>query len=165
VACLLLAAGACGIAVPDGAAVVAPGGAGTAQAMSAGERQWALRMFDLVNQARLAADLPPLSWHEGAAEVAYAHSYDMDARNYRDHVDPDGIGPGARLEAAGIDAVTFGENIAWGYTDPESAMEGLMQSPGHRSNILYEGYTHVGIGVHTGSADGPFWTQDFLTLP
>jgi uncharacterized protein YkwD len=42
-------------------------------------------------------------------------------------------------------------------------MDALMASPGHRANILHDGWTHVGIGVHDDPA-GPWWTQVFLRI-
>ena len=129
--------------------------------MSDAELAMAIDVLDLVNQERQAAGLGPLIWHEGASEVAYLHSLDMDVRDYFDHTNPDGELPWDRLTDAGIDWSRAGENIAWGYSSPQAVMSGWMGSSGHRANILSESFTHVGIGVHD---DGfsIWWTQVFL---
>lgn len=129
--------------------------------MSEDERALALEVLDIVNAERSAAGLPALSWHEGAAEVAYLHSLDMDVRDFFDHTNPDGQLPWDRLDEAGIGWSAVGENIARGYGSPTSVMDAWMNSSGHRANILNGTFTHVGIGVHD---DGLtiWWTQLFL---
>ncbi len=119
----------------------------------------------LVNQVRAEYDLAPVQWHEGAAAVALAHSKDMRDRDFFDHVNPDGLDAGDRLTAAGVEFSGWGENIARGYLTPESVMEGWMNSPGHRANILSEHWTHLGIGVTAPVTPGPWWTQNFLRVP
>jgi len=162
---VLLTTAGCGAADlggGDSVSAVAPGGGGGPQAMSAGERAWAMEIFSRVNAERAAFDLPDLVWDESAATAAYAHSWDMDARDYFDHVSPDGLDAGDRMEAAGVEWVAYGENIAMGYQNPSEVVAAWMQSPGHRANILNPSFTHVGVGIHSGPADGPWWTQDFF---
>ena len=130
--------------------------------MSDQERAHALRVLELTNRERTSRGLPALAWDDGAAGVAYAHSLDMDVRNFFDHTNPDGELPWDRLEADGITYSTAGENIAWGYPSPEAVMDGWMNSDGHRANILRTSFTRLGVGVHVGS-DGVYWTQVFFT--
>ena len=68
----------------------------------------------------------------------------------------------ARLRAAGVDWASYGENIAVGQSTPQDVMVAWMNSDGHRRNILDPGFTHLGVGVHTASAGGPWWTQNFI---
>lgn len=139
-----------------------PGGAGTVGLMSTGERAWALEALERVNGVRTANDLAPLAWDEAAARAAYEHSWDMDLRQYFDHVNPDGKDPGDRLTEAGVAWTLVGENIARGHPDPAAVVQGWLESPAHRANLLTPAYTRVGIGVHTGPAEGPWWTQDLF---
>ena len=120
--------------------------------------------LDLVNDERAAAGLPPIAWADDVAEVAYHHSYDMDQRDYFSHTNPDGLGPGGRLSAAGVSYSSAGENIFWAswHASAAEAMEAWMNSSGHRANILRTGWTEMGIGVHQG-AGGSWWTQVFVT--
>lgn len=119
----------------------------------------------LVNEVRATYGLSELEWHADAAAVALAHSEDMDARNFFSHTNPDGQDPGDRLAEAEIELTGWGENIAGGYLTPESVMEGWMNSPGHRDNILNPMWTHLGVGVTHPTYPGPYWTQNFLRVP
>jgi uncharacterized protein YkwD len=138
-----------------------PPGGGSGSGMSEGERAWAVAVFDLVNQERVNAGVAPLIWDEAATGVAYAHSVDMQVRNFFDHTNPSGQSPGDRLTQAGIAWTACGENIAMGYGSPASVMNAWMNSPGHRSNILHPMFTHLGVGVHA-PGSGPWWTQNFV---
>lgn len=139
-----------------------PGGGSGGPTMSAGELDWAMQVLDLVNQERTRVGVAPLQWLDGAAEAAYLHSLDMDLRNFFSHTNPDDIGPAQRLTNQGVEWTAAGENIARGYPTPGSVMSAWMDSSGHRANILSPYYTHLGVGVHIGGDDGPWWTQDFV---
>ena len=118
-------------------------------------------VFLLTNIERDREGLPPLEWDDEAAAVALGHSQDMSDRSFFDHVNPDGMGPGDRIAAAGLSVRGWAENIAMGYPTPEAVTAGWMNSPGHRANILLTWTTHMGIGVAYGPG-GPYWTQVFL---
>ena len=134
---------------------------GSGQAMSAGERAWAMQVLGIVNQERQNAGLNALAWDEEAAQAAYDHCVDMDVRGFFAHDNPDGQIPGQRMTAAGVSWSTWGENIARGQPNPAAVMNAWMNSSGHRANILYPAFTHLGVGVHD-SSGGPWWTQDFF---
>lgn len=137
-----------------------PGDPGT---MSSGERAYADEVLRLVNVQRASNGLPALAWHEEAAQVAYEHDVDMDARNFFSHINPDGDSPLDRVVAAGISGFgSVGENIARGQSSPAHVMSDWMNSTGHRANILNAGYTHLGVGVH--ASGDIWWTQVFLSL-
>lgn len=142
-----------------------PGGAPNtgSTTMPAASEALAREVLDLLNDERADEGLGPLVLHIDASDVAYDHCVDMDVRDYFSHTNPDGESPGDRLAAAGVSHSGWGENIAWGYRTPEAVMVGWMNSPGHRGNILNDGWTHVGIGVHDGPG-GPWWTQVFLRI-
>ncbi|PRQ05847.1 Cysteine-rich secretory protein family protein [Enhygromyxa salina] len=124
--------------------------------------------FDLLNELREARGLPILAWDEGAAMVAKAHSEDMAANGFVGHVSPKTGDASARFSRAGIVGTVVRENVARGY-GPKGIHESLMNSPGHRANLVAADVTHVGIGVVFGepestAADAPrpvFLTQNF----
>jgi uncharacterized protein YkwD len=91
--------------------------------------------------------------------AARAHSKDMRVRNYFEHNSPDGATPWDRIKADGY-SQPGAENIAMGYATAQAVVDGWMNSPGHRANILNCKLKAVGIGVEYGSG-GPWWTQDF----
>src|SRR5690242_7251780 len=104
------------------------------------------RMLDLVNQERAAAGLRPLAPDPELTEVARQHSADMFARGYFAHDTPEGLNPFDRMRAANVHFLTAGENLALAPT-LSVAHTGLMNSPGHRENILRPQFGRVGIGI------------------
>lgn len=122
--------------------------------------------FDLVNQERVNEGLEPLLMDESVRTVGRAHSRDMAARDFFDHVNPDGDGPAERLHDAGISYTLMGENIAWSnYPNPiTTVVDAWMDSPGHQANILHAGFTHTGMGVAADGSGGYYFTQDFVTF-
>jgi uncharacterized protein YkwD len=118
------------------------------------------QMLELVNQERAAAGLGPLAFDPELLPVARAHSVDMFARGYFSHHTPEGLSPFDRIRAAGVNFRTAGENLALAPTLP-IAHSGLMNSPGHRANILRPEFGRVGIGVMDGGIRGLMVTQKF----
>lgn len=114
------------------------------------------RMFDLVNQDRAAAGLPPLEIDMRLVRAARIKSQDMKDQGYFAHTSPDGTTPWDLMKAQGVTYRTAGENIAMGFTNSDAAEKGFMNSPGHRANILNKDFNHVGIGIV-----GNYYTQEF----
>lgn len=115
-----------------------------------------MRIHEEVNAYRQSNGLDPLTFSDELAAVARDHSQDMNERDYFSHMSPEGDGPGDRLADAGIDCNSWAENIAYEF-DPsfseedadsvaESIVNGWINSPGHRRNILGD-YDEEGIGV------------------
>ncbi|MBI2405449.1 CvpA family protein [Candidatus Microgenomates bacterium] len=118
------------------------------------------QMFALVNKERRERGIPELVWDQKIVIVARAHSRDMWERRYFSHVDPDGKSPGDRLEQGGVNFTYAGENLALAPTT-QLAHQGLMNSEGHRRNILDPSFRRVGIGVIDGGVYGKMFTQNF----
>jgi uncharacterized protein YkwD/uncharacterized membrane protein required for colicin V production len=117
-------------------------------------------MLKLLNNERRKRGLKPLKLDEQLRQVARRHSRDMLARGYFAHESPEGRTPFDRLKSAGIDYGAAGENLALA-PDVETAHRGLMESPGHRANILRREYGRVGIGAIRASPYGVMFTQVF----
>jgi len=118
------------------------------------------RMLELVNQERVASGLKPLASDPELTEVARRHSVDMFSRGYFAHDTPEGRDPFDRMRAANVRFVTAGENLALAPT-VQVAHRGLMNSPGHRANILYPQFGRVGIGILDGGIHGLMISQEF----
>jgi uncharacterized protein YkwD len=118
------------------------------------------QMLQLVNQERAAQGLGPLRTDPELAAVARAHSRDMFARGYFSHVTPEGKDPFDRIRQAQVRYITAGENLALAPT-LQQAHQGLMNSPGHRANILRPAFGRVGIGIVDGGMRGQMVTQNF----
>lgn len=114
----------------------------------------------LVNAERAKSGCGAMTLNSKLGKAAQGHSDDMAERDFFDHTNPDGEGPGDRVTAAGYRWSTYGENIAAGQGTPAAVMDSWMKSSGHRANILNCSFKEIGIGYRQGSG-GPWWTQNF----
>jgi uncharacterized protein YkwD len=127
----------------------------------------------LLNLERGASSLPALSEQAQLTQASAAYSADMVARQFFEHVSPDGKTLVNRLTATGFlgTASTWavGENIAWGtgsLATPRSIVVAWMNSAGHRANILEPMFREIGLGIALGVpaqglGDGATYTTDF----
>lgn len=125
---------------------------------------WKADMLALVNAERTkvgARALTACPRLDGAGQLEVA---DNAARGVLDHLNADGATVGVRDTRSGYlvgaNGYKVGENIALGYGDVPSVMNGWMNSPGHRANLLDPSYTHLGMALQD-SATGRFWAQEF----
>lgn len=117
-------------------------------------------MFRAVNTERAKAGVGLLAFDEALAEVARAHSADMFERGYFSHFTPERLSPFDRMDDYGIEYSFAGENLALA-PSTDLAMQGLMNSPGHRKNILSPNFNKIGIGVIDGGIYGKMYSQEF----
>ncbi|MFD0205514.1 MULTISPECIES: CAP domain-containing protein [Saccharothrix] len=118
------------------------------------------KVVELTNGERAAHGCPALAADDRLAAAARAHSADMAAQNYFDHVSKDGRSFVDRVKAAGYPA-PGAENIAAGQRTAEAVVKGWMDSPGHRANILNCKLKALGVGMARGGSYGTYWTQLF----
>ncbi|WP_066193521.1 MULTISPECIES: CAP domain-containing protein [Gracilibacillus] len=121
------------------------------------------QLFDLTNAARAKFDQPILEWYDQAQTTARGHSLDMAENNYFSHENLEGESPFDRLEADGIRFRTAGENLAAGQSSSIYAHQGLMNSEGHRKNILHPDFREMAVGVAFHDDGQPFYTEAYLT--
>jgi len=117
----------------------------------------------LVNQERANVGLPPLELINQISEVARIKGRDLRDRNYFSHQSPIYGSPFDMLEAFGIRYSYAGENIAKGQRTPKAVMNGWMDSPGHKENILNSNYKEIGVGFVKDTNDTNYWVQLFVT--
>lgn len=122
-------------------------------------------IFDQTNAARAAAGVAPLTFHPQLRQAAEIHGNDQRnkpcAAGYLTHTGSDGSNPGDRIRRTGLSVRNWAENIACGYTMPESVMNGWMNSSGHRTNILNPALTHLGVSVTYSDSGRRYWVQVF----
>ncbi len=120
-------------------------------------------MVNYINQARSNAGLPPLQVNGRLSEAARAKSRDMAVNNYFSHNSPTYGSFTSLLSRYGIRYRAAAENIAWNSNGSvRSAHNNLMNSPGHRRNILNRSYQQVGVGIHVRSDGRHYYTQLFV---
>ena len=113
----------------------------------------------LVNEIRVSNGLGTLKSNWQLSRVARYKSQDMHDKKYFSHQSPTYGSPFEMMKSFNISYRTAGENIAKGYTTPQAVVNGWMNSPGHRANILNASFTEIGVGY---VADGHYWTQMFI---
>lgn len=118
------------------------------------------KMLDMVNDERTKRGLSPLKADAELTEVGRLHSKDMFARGYFSHYTPEGKDPFDRMHKAGVHFLVAGENLALGQT-LLICHNGLMNSPGHRANILNPAFGRLGIGIEDGGIYGLMISQEF----
>jgi len=117
-------------------------------------------MFKLVNEERTSRGLKGLVFNSKLQGVARKHCQDMPARGYFSHYTPDGLSSFDRMDNAGIIYQSAGENIAMA-PNTDIAMQGLMDSPGHKANILSPLFGKIGVGVIDVGIYGETFCQEF----
>ncbi|WP_169308915.1 CAP domain-containing protein [Paracoccus gahaiensis] len=125
--------------------------------------------LERTNASREEADLGALTRSDVLDDAAQGHAADMLERNFYDHVSPEGETPFDRFLAAGGNSwAVSGENIATctGCAAPpdvdrvDAFHDGWMQSPGHRENILSDGFDSFGFGI-AGAGSTVYAVQTF----
>ncbi len=124
----------------------------------------AQEMVSLINQEREKNGLPTLEIDNEVAKVAGVKSQDMVDNDYFSHYSPTYGSPFEMLDSFGIKYLHAGENLA-GNNTVDNAHVALMNSSGHRQNILNADFTHVGIGVRSSERYGYIYTQMFISKP
>lgn len=121
-----------------------------------------MQTIDLINSERDKNDLDRLTFSEKAKISSEKHSEDMKENNYFDHLNKENETPFDRMKKEDIIYSIAGENIAAGQINSVYAHEALMNSLGHRKNILGD-YENVGVGVSFGGHYKIYYTQNFYS--
>jgi len=112
-------------------------------------------IIEQTNQKRLKRGLNPLKENSKLNSSARVKVLDMFEDQYFAHQSPDGLGVGNLVENENYNYLIVGENLALGnFNGDEGVVRAWMDSPGHRANILKEGYIEIGVGVCQGEYNG-----------
>jgi uncharacterized protein YkwD len=142
---------------PAGTPATTPGTA-SPQEEAPTTQSYAAQIEELVlqktNTERAKNDLGGLSANATLTNIARAHSADMQAHDYFAHEDSTGCDSSCRADAVGYQWMAIGENIYMmeGFSlsadaTADKIVQGWMNSPGHRANILNGTYIETGVGV------------------
>ena len=123
------------------------------------------RTVYLGNLARRDNGIPPLRWNRQLTHAARWYSWDSTENRppgFCGHQDTQGHWPDYRAYAFGYLGGAGAENAFCGYLAPEDAIQGWMNSPGHRANLLDPNSREIGLGYYRRDSDGRgYVTQDF----
>ena len=118
----------------------------------------------LTNIERVNAGVPELIVLPELMVTAQKKADDMLINNYYGHKSPVYGTFGEMIKAAIPHAKSCAENIASWTKTPLEVVSGLMDSPGHRANMLNRKYTYIGVGIIEGLNGGYWWVQHFVEL-
>ncbi len=111
----------------------------------------------LGNLARRDNGVPPLRWNSQLSSASRWFSWDSVENRpepYCGHQDTQGNWPDYRARAFGYLGSAGAENAFCGYVTPSQAIQGWLDSPGHRANLLAEGHREIGLGYYRRDSDG-----------
>jgi uncharacterized protein YkwD len=114
----------------------------------------------LTNVERTKRGCGALKVNAQLTTAARGHSTWMATTGTFSHTGSAGSSFVARAKATGYGQPSA-ENIAWGFPSAASVVDGWMNSPGHRANILNCKSKSVGVGVVYSASGTPYYTQDF----
>jgi uncharacterized protein YkwD len=111
-------------------------------------------IVDLTNTERTSQKIPLLTRSTLLDEAARLKAEDMKKFDYFAHYSPQGVSPWHWFDAVHYNYLYAGENLAVYFDDSEEVVEGWMDSPLHKENILKTEYTEIGVAVVEGKHDG-----------
>ncbi len=123
------------------------------------DSSFASQVLKLVNAERAKGGLSALTMSQNL--VAPANKRAQEIVQKFSHTRPNGTQWSTVLEEYNVSVTAAGENLAYGYNTPEAVVEGWMNSPGHRANIMNANFHKIGIGVYKDSKGTVYCTQLF----
>ena len=120
----------------------------------------AQKMVELTNESRGEAGLEPLAVNEKLEQSAKAKADNMFAKQYFDHISPEGLTPWYWFGLSNYEYAFAAENLAIDFVTAEGAHNAFMKSTGHRENILGADYKEIGIAV----VSGKFENKDSIII-
>jgi len=131
-----------------------------------------LEVVKLTNLERVARNIHPLTLNKDLSKSALLHTLDMAENHFIRHTGSDGADLKKRIyRVSSENWVILGENLAMGQQTPKQVIEGWMNSPGHRENLLNDKFFEIGVAFIMGEVIAPngntwrggYWTQHFGT--
>ena len=115
-------------------------------------------IYKLTNDERVKNNVDTLAYSSLLEKAAMKKAQHMMDNDYWAHESPDGVTPWHWFKAVGYDYDQAGENLAVDFITSDGVMNGWMNSPTHRANILESEYTEVGVGILEGEFQGKIST-------
>jgi hypothetical protein len=117
-------------------------------------------IIDATNQKRQEHGLEALGSDPTLMTAARQHAQNMARQKTLSH-ELDGKSMQDRVKELDYKYLAIAENVAFNQPDAKSVVEGWMNSPGHRANILNKNYTQIGVGAAPDDEGQQYFTQVF----
>ncbi len=115
----------------------------------------ATKIIELTNQYRQEAGFKPVVLNTTLTEAAQTKTDDMFAKQYFEHIAPDGTTPAQLVLKSGYNYKTTGENLALGdFKDEADLVKAWYDSPGHRANMLNPDFVEIGVASDLSDFEG-----------
>lgn len=115
----------------------------------------AQKIIELTNQYRQEVGLKPLTLNLTLTKAAQTKTDDMFAKQYFEHIAPDGTTPAQLVLKSGYSYKTTGENLALGdFKDEADLVKAWYDSPGHRANMLNTDFVEIGVASDLSDFEG-----------
>lgn len=113
------------------------------------------RLYSLTNEKRVSEGLSVLTLNAKLSDAARRKAADMFQYDYWAHNNPQtGATPWTWIKASGYTYELAGENLAKNFLFSNDVIDGWMNSPTHRANILKKEFKDVGFAVVNGTIGG-----------
>lgn len=124
---------------------------------------FANEVLRLVNEIRAEKGVQPLVLEASICNAANMRAVEMDYADYFGHYRSDGSDIFSVLDYFGVGYSAAGENIAAGYSSPESVVNAWKNSQGHYTNMINSSFTKLGVGYSSAKIGsyGNYWVQLF----
>ena len=123
------------------------------------------QLTGLINQERTKAGLDSLEVDRQLSQTARQHSNDMAINDYASYNSLDSSIPGERIEEAGYESNSWGENIVLGSNDAAAIVDYLMKTGSRSNNILNGDFEDIGIGYkYLGNDKGSVNYNHYVTI-
>ena len=116
----------------------------------------------MLNNVRANNGAGPVTYDARLGRAAQVHANDMLSTGILTHTGTDGSNAGQRIRREGYDWRTWGENIARGYSNETSVLNGWVNSPGHQENTVNPDFEDYAL-AKAGSGRNQFWVLVFAT--
>lgn len=116
-------------------------------------KEFSMKVFNLVNDARANNNLPALVWSDSLYNCGLVRVVEI--TNLWSHTRPNGT------DWYTVDAnLMYGENLGKGYNTAEELVNAWMSSPSHKENILF-GFKTMAVSTYVGSDGKIYVAQEF----
>ena len=132
---------------------------------SANSPSFVQQLTGLINRERTEAGLDSLEVDQQLSQAARQHSNDMAINDYASYNSLDSSIPGERIEEAGYESNSWGENIVLGSNDAAAIVDYLMKTGSRSNNILNGDFEDIGIGYkYLGNDKGSVNYNHYVTI-